>query len=132
MVQLTVGSTEDPYNNVSLIRSDDIVRDGKRDSLGCMVLANSMVLSGTGDDIHSVMLAVVGVGTMEESIVESIKESVIMTVDDISGTIVDNINDSAIMTVEISGAIVDCIKDSDIIEAGSNVDVIFGSNVDNK
>ena len=55
MVQLTVGSIEDPCNNVSLSRSDDIVRDGKRDSLGRMVLANFMVLSGTGDDIHSVM-----------------------------------------------------------------------------
>ena len=132
MVQLTVGSTEDPYNNVSLNRSDDIVRDGKRDSLGRMVLTKSMVLSGTGEDIHSVMLAVDGVGSMEESIVESMKESVIMTVDDTSGTIVDKINDSVIMTVEISGAIVDSIKDSVIIEEGSIVDVIFGSNVDNK
>ena len=43
MVQLIVGSIEDPYNNVSLSRSVESVRDGKRDSLGCMVLVVNRV-----------------------------------------------------------------------------------------
>ena len=147
MVQLTVGSIEDPYNNVSLNRSDDIVRDGKTDSLGRMVLANSMVLSGTGDDIHSVMLTVDGVGTMEESKIlsetyseEYIKEETFISNtddmnDDTSGT-VDNISDSVTMDdgpmVDIiSGPIVESIKDSVIMKvddtSGTIVDKINDS-----